>query len=87
MGHRSERKLSGLDGAAYALEVLRPFGRERTGQAKITLAKDRCGYVRQHEGPGKTVALFELESWPDGKVSAPCHRHRRSTRTGRSVRR
>ena len=36
----------------------------------VTVAKDRCGHVRQHEGAKHAVALFELESWPDGKVSA-----------------
>jgi hypothetical protein len=66
----SERKLSGLDGAAYAVEVLQPFGRERTGKAKLTVSKDRPGHVRQHEGSGRTIALLELESWPDGKVTA-----------------
>jgi len=66
----SERKLSGLDGAAYGFEVLAPFGRERTGRAKITVSKDRCGYVRQHEGSGRTIAILELKSWPDGGVSA-----------------
>ena len=66
----SERKLSGLDGAAYSVDLLRPFGRERTGQAKLTLAKDRCGHVRQHEGAGRAIAILELEAWPDGKISA-----------------
>jgi hypothetical protein len=66
----SERKLSGLDGAAYGLEVLRPFGRGRTGQVKVTVSKDRPGYVRQHESPNRAIALFELQSWPDGNITA-----------------
>lgn len=66
----SERKLSGLDGAAYGFEVLAGFGRERTGKVKITVAKDRCGHVRQHEGTGRMIAMLELQSWPDGGVSA-----------------
>jgi hypothetical protein len=66
----SERKLSGLDGAAYAFDLLRPFGRERTGLAKLMVSKDRCGYVRQQEGARRAVAMFELKAWPDGTVSA-----------------
>ncbi|MGA8723419.1 MAG: AAA family ATPase [Acidimicrobiales bacterium] len=66
----SERKLSGLTGAAYMFDVLSPFGRGRTGKAKLTVAKDRCGHVRQHEGSGRVIALLELRSWPDGGVTA-----------------
>ena len=66
----SERKLSGLDGAAYLFDVLSPFGRERTGKVKITVSKDRCGHVRQHEGAGRVIAIMELKSWPDGGVTA-----------------
>jgi hypothetical protein len=65
----SERKLSGLDGAAYAFDTLVPFGRERTGKVKITVSKDRCGHVRQHEGAGRVIAQLELKSWPDGGVT------------------
>lgn len=66
----SERKLSGLTGAAYLFDVLVPFGRGRTGKVKITVSKDRCGHVRQYEGAGRVVALMELKSWPDGGVTA-----------------
>jgi AAA domain len=65
----SERKLSGLDGAAYAVEVLATFGRGRTGKLVMTVSKDRCGYVRQHQGAKKVIALVELKSWPDGGVT------------------
>lgn len=66
----SERKLSGLDGAAYLFDTIVPFGRGRTGKVKITVSKDRCGHVRQHEGVGRTIALLELKSWPDGGITA-----------------
>jgi hypothetical protein len=66
----SERKKSGMDGASYQFDIITPFGRGKTGKAKITVSKDRCGYVRQHEGPGKVIAIMELKSWPDGGVSA-----------------
>jgi hypothetical protein len=65
----SERKLSGLDGAAYGFEMIRPFGRGKTGSVKITIAKDRCGHVRQHAGPRGVIAIAELQSWPDGGVT------------------
>lgn len=66
----SERKLSGLTGAAYAMTNIRPFGRGRTGSSKVTISKDRPGHMRQHEGAGKAIATFELESWPDDKATA-----------------
>ena len=66
----SERKLSGLDGAAYMFDVVEPFGRGRIGRAKITVSKDRPGYVRQHEAGGRVIATMELQSWPDGGVTA-----------------
>jgi len=65
----SERKISGLGGAAYIFDVLAPFGRGRTGKVKISVSKDRCGHVRQHEGAGRVVALMELKSWPDGGIT------------------
>ena len=66
----SERKVSGLTGAAYSFEVLQPFGRGKTGRVKITVSKDRCGHVRQHEGAGRAIAILELRSWPDGDITA-----------------
>jgi len=66
----SERKLSGLDGSALLFDLVSPFGRGRTGRAKITVSKDRCGHVRQHEGGGRSIATLELKSWPDGGVTA-----------------
>jgi hypothetical protein len=64
----SERKLSGLDGAAYGFECLRPFGRSKSGLVKMTVAKDRCGHIRQHASGG-TIAMVELKSWPDDGVT------------------
>ena len=65
----SERKLSGLDGAAYGFESLVAFGRGKTGLIKITVAKDRCGHIRQHAGAGEVIAMAELKSWPDDGVT------------------
>ena len=68
----SQHKISGLTGAAYGMEIVgnKTFGRGRTGLAKVSVSKDRPGHVRQHEGAGKVVAMFELESWPDDKANA-----------------
>ena len=65
----SERKISGLDGAAYGLESVKPFGREKTGLVRLTVAKDRCGHVRQHAGAKDVMSMVELKSWPDGGVT------------------
>jgi len=66
----SQHKLSGLTGAAFSLEVVNAFGRERTGLAKVTISKDRPGHLRRHAGSGGAIAMFELESHPDGTVTA-----------------
>ena len=65
----SERKLSGLDGAAYGFETILPFGRGKTGTVRITVAKDRCGHIRQHAGAKSVVVMAELKSWPDDGVT------------------
>lgn len=66
----SERKLSGLTGAAYAFDLIRRFARDATGEARITVAKDRCGHVRPHVGARGTVATMTLGPSPDGTVTA-----------------
>jgi hypothetical protein len=65
----SERKLSGLDGAAYGFESIQPFGRGKTGVVKITVAKDRCGHIRQHADGRGVIAMAELRSWPDDGIT------------------
>jgi hypothetical protein len=66
----SERKKSGMDGASYQFDIITPFGRGKTGKVKISVSKDRCGYIREHEGAGKVISVMELRSWPDGGVTA-----------------
>lgn len=65
----SERKISGLDGAAFGLESLNPFGRGRKGLVKLTVAKDRSGHVRQHAGTKEVISMVELRSWPEDGVT------------------
>jgi len=58
-------KLAGLSGAAYKLEVIKPFGRGLVGRARITVTKDRPGWVRRG-APMSRVGEFELASSADG---------------------
>jgi hypothetical protein len=63
----AQHKLAGVD-VAYTLEVESPFGRGRTGSAKLSVAKDRPGFVRQYAEGGKRVADLRLISPKDGGV-------------------
>jgi hypothetical protein len=64
----SERKLSGIDGAAYLLKTVKPFGRGRTGRVEVAITKDRPGHVRQYEGQRYVIAIFEARSMDNGKI-------------------
>ena len=64
----AQHKLAGVD-VAYRLDVIHPFGREREGLVKVTVTKDRPGYVRQHSADGERTALLRLAS-TDGTVTA-----------------
>lgn len=46
-----QAKLSGLTGAAYTVEVLRPLGRGLRGVVVLRVGKDRPGFIRGHAGP------------------------------------
>lgn len=60
-----QHKLAGVD-VALKLDVVHPFGRGREGVAKITVDKDRPGYLRAFAGAGKHLARLHLESTADG---------------------
>jgi len=62
----AQHKLAAVD-VSYRLDVLEPFGREREGLVKVTVTKDRAGYVRGH-AEGDRIALLRLSS-RDGEVS------------------
>ncbi len=67
----SERKVSGLDGAAYTVDVRKQFAKGRSGYAMVRISKDRNGSVREHEAEDKLIAVFKLSSEAgDGKVTA-----------------
>lgn len=55
----SQHKLSGLDGAAFALETVQPAGRGLTGRSRLFVSKDRHGQVR---GP-RTVPTAGHRHW------------------------
>lgn len=65
----SERKISGIDGAAYMVHLVAPFGRLKTGKVRLTVSKDRGGYVRQFTSGGDVIAFIELRSSNDGSIS------------------
>jgi hypothetical protein len=62
-------KLNAVNGAAYTLQLKQEFGHDRMGKARIVIAKDRPGRVREH-CPGKTAGDLVLDSKPDGSVFA-----------------
>jgi KaiC/GvpD/RAD55 family RecA-like ATPase len=63
----SVRKLDRIDGAAYLLEVEKPWYRATTetiyGRAKLKVTKDREGYV---QGASNAVAVIDVTATPDG---------------------
>jgi hypothetical protein len=65
----AQHKLASLDGTAYLVELIQPFGHGRRGVATITVAKDRPGCVREY-AVGNRIAELVLQSLPDGSVMA-----------------
>jgi hypothetical protein len=69
-GILSEQTMIGVDGAAYSFAELSPFGRGVAGRVKVTLSKDRGGFVRQH-APGRIMGTLTLtSSSQDGSVTS-----------------
>lgn len=64
-----QHKRAGVDGAAFTFEVLTPFGRGREGTVKVTVAKDRPGFVRRYATTDGVVAVMRLTSYPDDGVT------------------
>ena len=81
----SERKISGLTGAAYSFKATSPFGRalEGTpivGTVTVTLSKDRCGYVRSMATDKTHLGTITLTSSPlDGSITTTFEATPRST--------
>lgn len=67
-GIGGQHKRAGIDGAAYILETIRPFGRGRNGAARITVDKDRPGCVRAIAAGGDQIGELHLTSKDDGSA-------------------
>ncbi len=66
----SERAINGLDGAAYSFVEMSPFGAGVAGKVRVSVSKDRGGFIREH-APAKVVGTLLLSSSAqDGSVSA-----------------
>lgn len=65
----AQHKLAAITGAAYTVELIKPFGHGLHGMAKILVAKDRLGRVREHS-PGSVAGVLHLESQLDGSALA-----------------
>ena len=63
-------KLAGIDGAAYSVEILDPLGRGLHGKVRLTVVKDRPGFVRQFAAGGKVAAEMHLVSTGNGPLAA-----------------
>ncbi|WP_435744949.1 AAA family ATPase [Nocardioides sp. SYSU DS0663] len=57
----AQHKLAGIDGAAYIVKMLQPFGRGKRGLASVQVAKDRPGHVRGNAF-GNKIAEFTLDA-------------------------
>ncbi|GEP38864.1 hypothetical protein NPS01_25270 [Nocardioides psychrotolerans] len=57
----AQHKLAGIDGVAYIVKMIQPFARGKRGLAKVEIAKDRPGHVREHAF-GRTIAEFTLDA-------------------------
>lgn len=57
----AQHKLAGLDGAAYTVKIVTPFGRGKKGMAKVEVAKDRAGHVREH-AVGNRIAELVIDA-------------------------
>lgn len=57
----AQHKLAGIDGVSYIVKMLQPFSRGKRGLARVDIAKDRPGHVREF-AHGKTIAEFSLDA-------------------------
>jgi AAA domain len=61
-----QHKLAAIDGAAFALAVIRPLAPGQTGVVRVTVAKDRIGGVRAVAFGGRVAGELVVVSDPDG---------------------
>lgn len=65
----AQHKLAGIDAAAYTVKVITAFGRGKRGMARIDVAKDRPGHVREY-ATGDRIAEFTLDDTNPGGMVA-----------------
>lgn len=65
-----QHKKAALDGCALIVDPVEPFGRERHGWSRLTIAKDRRGYVRRHQVGKSVIGTFNLNSLDDHNAEA-----------------
>jgi hypothetical protein len=63
-----QHKLAGID-CAYRVEVVKPFGRGRSGLVRMTVPKDRGGHVEGFADDERRIADVHLVSDADGSVT------------------
>lgn len=78
----AQHKLAGIDGVAYIVKMLQPFSRGKRGLAKVEIAKDRPGHVRE-QAHGRTIAEFTLDATASDVVLT-AHLMPPGTETGRA---
>lgn len=65
-----QAKRADVDGCALNVEVLVPFGKGMAGKLKLTVSKDRAGYVRGASAGAKNAGTVLLDSSEDGSFIA-----------------
>lgn len=65
-GIGAQAKRAMVTGCSLAVEVMSPFGRGQTGKLKLSVDKDRGGYVRGLAQFSKNVGMAIMTSSPDG---------------------
>lgn len=61
-----QAKRADVDGCALNVEVVVPFGKGMTGKLRLTVSKDRAGFVRGASSGAKNAGTAVLESSQDG---------------------
>ena len=64
----AQSKRADIDGAAFAVEVMAPFGRGQNGELRLTVTKDRPGHVRAIAMNAKVAGIAHLRSSGENKV-------------------
>lgn len=60
-GIGAQHKLAGLDGVSYLVKNVEPFGRGKVGHSRITIGKDRPGFIEEY-ALGRSAAELWLDA-------------------------